>query len=105
MTIKMFEARRRIALASLLATVSLAGHAQLPDGDFACQVVTDSGQSGLVLVQADLESDAARTAKSVDAWEMDGGKGKTMSVVQCIAVPGETFRDTWFNSFYEKFPL
>ena len=105
MTTKMIEAKVKIALASLLATVSLASNAQLPDGEFACQVLTQGGQSGLVLIQTDAEADAMRAARTAIAWELDGGKGKAISVVECIAIPGEKFKDTWFNSFYEDFPL
>ncbi len=58
MTTIIFEAKRRLALAAFLTTVSLASYAALPDGEFACQVLTASGQSGLVLVQTDAEVDA-----------------------------------------------
>lgn len=105
MTTKIFAVKRKIALASLLATISLTSHAQLPDVEFACQVVTESGQPGLVLVQAAAETDAVRAARASIAWGLDGGKGKATSVVECITIPGEKFRDAWFNSFYEKFPL
>jgi 2',3'-cyclic-nucleotide 2'-phosphodiesterase (5'-nucleotidase family) len=105
MTTKLFEARRKVAFAFILATVSLHSHAQLPQGEFACQVQTQSGQSGLVMVQADAEADAVGAASTAIAWEMDGGQGKAISVVECIAAPTEKFKDTWFNSFYEGFPL
>ncbi len=105
MTTKMFEAKRKIALASLLATVSLASNAELPNGEFACQVLTQSGQSGLVLIQTDSEADAMRAARTATAWELDGGKGKAISVVECITLPDEKFKDTGFNSFFENFPL
>lgn len=103
MTTKVFSTKRKSALASLLATISFASYAQLPQDEFACQVLTQSGQSGLVLVQADAETDAVRVAKAATAWELDGGKGKTTSVVECIREPDEVFKDTWFNSFYEDF--
>ncbi len=105
MTTKVIGAKHRFLLAAFLTTVSLASNAQLPNGEFACQVLTQSGQSGLVLIQTDAEADAMRAARTAAAWELDGGKGKAISVVECIAIPGEKFKDTWFNSFYEDFPL
>jgi hypothetical protein len=102
---KMIEEKYRFLLAAVLTTASLASHAELPNGQFACQVLTESGQSGLVLVQTDAESDAMRAAKTATAWQLDGGEGKAISVVECITVPGEDFKDSWFNSFYENFPL
>ena len=105
MTTKIFATKRKVVLASLLATVSFASYAQLPDGEFACQVLTESGQAGLVLVQADAETDAMKVARTSTAWELGGGKGKAISVVECVAIPDEKFKDTWFNSFYENFEL
>jgi hypothetical protein len=105
MTTKKFAAKHKFALASFLATLSLASSAQLPDGEFACQVMTESGQSGLVLVQTDAEADAVRAARAAIAWEMDGGEGKAISVVECITFPGGKFKDSRFNSFYKDFPL
>jgi hypothetical protein len=58
-----------------------------------------------VLIQTDAEADAMRAAKTPTAWELDGGEGKAISVVECITIPDEKFKDTWFNSFYENFPL
>jgi hypothetical protein len=103
MATKMIEARHRFVLAAFLTTVSLASNAELPDGEFACQVLTESGQSGLVMIQTDAEADAMRVARTATAWELDGGKGKAISVVECIAFPGEKFKDSWFNSFYVDF--
>ena len=105
MSTKKFAAKYKIALASFLATLSLASNAQLPDGEFACQVLTENGQSGLVLVQTGSETDAVRAAGAAIALEMDGGDSKTVSVVECIRTPREKFKDALFNSFQEDFPL
>ena len=105
MTTKKFTVKHKIALASLLAALSLASQAELPEGEFACHVVTETGQSGLVLLQTDAKAGAMRAARAATAWEMDGGQGKAISVVECINIPDEKFKDSWFNSFYENFPL
>ncbi|MFT5709762.1 MAG: hypothetical protein ACI8QT_000449 [Halioglobus sp.] len=105
MTTKMIETKHRVVLAAFLATVSLASHAQLPEGQFACQVLTQSGQSGLVLVQTEAEADAVRAARGATAWQLDGGEGKAISVVECITIPAEKFKDTSFDRFYQDFPL
>jgi hypothetical protein len=105
MTTKIFKAKHRFILTVFLTTVALVSNAELPDGEFACQVLTESGQSGLVMVQADAETDAVRAARTATAWELGGGKGKAISVVECITLPDEKFKDSWFNSFYESFPM
>lgn len=106
MTTKIFELTHRVVLASFLAAVSLASNAEFPQGEFACHVLTEGERSGLVLVQADTESDAVRVAgAAATALVMEGGQGRAMSVVECITVPGEKFKDPWFNSFYEGLPL
>ena len=105
MVTKVIEAKCRFLLVAFLTTASLASHAALPDGQFACQVLTESGQSGLVLIQTDTEAEAMRAAQTATAWQLDGGEGKAISVVECISIPGKKFKDSWFNSFYENFPL
>jgi len=92
-------------IAAAFVTVSVSSQAVLPQGEFACQVQTVGGQSGLVLVQTDSRGDAEKAASSAMAWEMGGGRSKVISVVECIRTPAEKFKDTWFNKFYEEFPL
>jgi hypothetical protein len=101
---RLVDIKSKITLAVFLTTLSLYSDAVLPDGEFACQVLTQSGQSGLVMVQTDAEADAISAASAAIAWEMDGGQGETLSVVECISVLSEEFKDSWFNRFYKDFP-
>ncbi|MFT6052744.1 MAG: hypothetical protein ACI9B9_002399 [Halioglobus sp.] len=100
----------RIGLIALSTLVfSHASQARLPENAFACQVNIAGAKSGLVLVQADDKHSARATAESAAAWEMGGGlsqnQSKALSVVECIDVAGERFKDSWFQKFYDDFEM
>ncbi|MFT6275928.1 MAG: hypothetical protein ACJAZ0_002031 [Halioglobus sp.] len=102
----------RIGLVALSILVfSHASQARLPDNEFACQVNIAGAKLGLVLVQADDKHSARVTAQRAPAWEMGGtqspgqSQSKALSVVECIDVASERFRDSWFQKFYDDFEM
>lgn len=102
----------RIALVALsLLVFSHASQARLPENEFACQVNTAGGKSGLVLVQADDKQGARTTAAKAMAWEMGDtrspspSQSKALKVVECIFVASERFKDSWFQKFYTAFEM
>lgn len=88
-----------------LLLFSHPGQARLPESEFACQVNTEGGKSGLVLVQADDKGLAREAAARAVAWEMGGAKSKTLNVVECILVANERFKDSWFQKFFTDFEM
>lgn len=98
--------KKRIAAVCIFA--SLLGQAgtgfALPDDDYACQVQTNSGQAGLVMVQAYDLSSAIRIAGQVNAMRMDGVAEQAKTVVQCILFPQQRFTDTAFQAFVDALP-
>jgi hypothetical protein len=104
----------RIGLVALSILVfSHASQARLPDNEFACQVNIAGAKLGLVLVQADDKHSARVTAQRAPAWEMGGtqspspspSQSQALSVVECIDVTSERFRDSWFQKFYDDFEM
>ena len=77
----------------------------MPDGEYACKVVTVGGQLGVVLVQADTKSQAAGAAAGAQAFTFDNGRGTATSVVECIDRRKEQFSDYQFQQFFESIPL
>lgn len=97
---------QRTARLALLAVLALPGAAlaQLPQDSYACEVATEAGIAGLVLVQASSAEQAAATAGKSLAHTMGGGRSQAIAVVECIAARGQAFRDPSFQAFYQRFP-
>jgi hypothetical protein len=95
----------RVTSMMLLGTVSLAASAAMPNGEYACKVVTIGGQLGVVLVQADTKAQAAGAAAGAQAFTFDNGRGTATSVVECIDRRKEQFSDYQFQQFFESIPL
>ena len=89
----------------LLSIISLGASAAMPDGEYACKVVTVGGQLGVVLVQADSKAQAAGAAAGAQAFTFDNGRGTATSVVECIDRRKEKFSDYQFQQFFESIPL
>ena len=95
----------RITAMLLLSILSLGASAEMPDGEYACKVVTVGGQLGVVLVQADTKALAAGAAAGAQAFTFDNGRGTAKSVVKCIDRRKEQFSDYQFQQFFESIPL
>ena len=76
----------RITAVLLLGMFSLAASAAMPDGEYACKVVTIGGQLG-------------------QAFTFDNSRGTATSVVECIERGKEQFADYQFQQFFESIPL
>lgn len=92
------------ALIVFALLASKTAHAYLPQGYYACQVQTQAGVAGLVMVQTDSLADAERAASQASAHKLGGGKSPAVSVIECIVVGEGRFRDAYFQDFYEKVP-
>jgi hypothetical protein len=91
-----------LLLSSLLSTGALAAH---PEEDYACQVQTEGGRHGLVLLQTHNKKEAMQLAITIPALTIDGSKHLGNQVVECISRPGGSFRDAGFQRFYASIPL
>jgi len=88
------------------AAVLLAGTATARDNEphheYACEVQTEAGVAGLVVIQA-TEMEKARTGVGLSlAHTVGGERSPVMSVVECIKRPEGKFRDSQFQRFYER---
>lgn len=104
---RMKASLQRAARPLLLAALALPGAAalaQLPPNSYACEVTTQSGVAGLVLVQASSAGQAAATAGESLAHTMDGARSQALAVVECISTRGQAFSDPSFQAFYQRFP-
>lgn len=101
--VKLGTTATALVLWGLAATAGVAK--ELPDNVYACQVMTRDGIYGLVMVQADSLEKARGAASRAEAWKMGGGRGPTMSVVECVPHPGGEFRDASFQAFTEDLVL
>lgn len=88
----------------LVMLASLNAHATDRKFTYACEVMTQAGVSGLVLIQADNMQDAQRAALKAEAITIAGETSLAMSLVQCIKTPEGRFTDSQFQRFYEELP-
>lgn len=90
------------------AALVLAGAAGARDNErrftYACEVHTQSGIAGLVMVQANTIEDARTSAARASARTLSGEHSPAMSVVECIETPEGRFRDSQFQRFYDEMP-
>ena len=73
-------------------------------GEFDCQVMTESREHGLVMVQTDDPQKARQVAKSQSARTVSGGRSPAVSVVQCVKRGEKRFSDLEFRRFAESLP-
>ena len=96
----------QLATAMLLGAMAMGSLAQpssLPEGSYACQVITERGGSGLVMVQTDSAAEASRAAAGGLARIGNGKQERAAEVQQCIRLPDGSFRDRDFQAFFESF--
>lgn len=94
-----------VAMLAVTGLFSAGALAELPDGDYACQVQTEGGKKGLVLVQTDSEQQAIAAARGGKAIIADGTWREVVDVVECIDRRAERFRDADFQMQYKKTPM
>jgi hypothetical protein len=97
----------RIVISLVISlVVAMPAGAELPAGEYACQVTAEGGRIGLVLVQADSRERAEAAAARARALTYDGVRSPAIEVIQCIdRHGGERFRDFQFQAFYENVPM
>jgi hypothetical protein len=88
----------------LAVLVSEAAFAKLPQHTYACEVQTQAGVAGLVMVQSDSLAEAEAASGKAMAHKLAGGKSRAVSVVECIVAGEGRFRDGYFQDFYESVP-
>jgi hypothetical protein len=88
--------------ASLLGYV-MTGYT-LPANEYVCRVHTNSGQVGVVFVQADNSAIASDLASRVNAKRMDGVAEQVKTVVECLSFPQERFSDAVLQAFIDSMP-
>lgn len=76
--------------------------ADMPEGEYACQVLTKSARVGITLVQADDRQTATAVAARSMARNFSGVQESASTVVQCIRLPSERFSDTDVQRLFER---
>jgi len=88
------------------ASLLLAGTATARDNErhheYACEVQTEAGVAGLVVIQSTEMGKARAAAGRALAHTIGGERSPAMSVLECIERPGGRFRDSQFQRFYER---
>lgn len=92
------------ALVLLSGFISPGSLAVPPMGKFACQVIVEGGQFGVVFVEAHTKAAAERAVPGAKAYTTDKILSPTTEVVQCINRLEERFSDYQFQQFYENVP-
>lgn len=95
---------RRLGVMMLAGLFSAASLAELPGGEYACQVVTEGGGIGMVLVQADDRQVARQAALGASAYIDKKNRARATKVVECIRRPQEKFSDYQVQQFFESMP-
>ncbi|MBN7795683.1 hypothetical protein [Parahaliea mediterranea] len=89
-------------LVVLLAGSFTAGAVpRMPVKNFDCQVLAKTGIHALVMVQADTAEEAMVVAQGTMSFDMQDRRSPTLSVIECVEFPGETFKDTNFQAYVE----
>lgn len=81
------------AITACLVPATTLAQRPIPQGMFACHVMTENRRPGVILVQAESVEDASRGALSGEAWETPDVVGAVVSVIECVAQPTERFQD------------
>lgn len=93
-----------LSAALVAGLLSVGAQAALPQGQYACQVITKDGGPGLVQVQVDTREEAIAVALRSRARTIDGIMKSSAEVVQCIRWPDERFTDRAFQALYDSMP-
>lgn len=95
-------AMRRVAIMVCMALSAVGLRAEMPGSEYACQVMTASARVGIVLVQADDRQAASEIASRSQARTFSGEREVATSVVECILLPQERFRDEDVQRLFER---
>jgi len=91
------------AAAGLLLAVTAGARDGEQHHEYACEVQTQAGVAGLVVIQATGMDKARQAAAQAPAYTIGGERSPAMSVLECIERPGGRFRDSQFQRFYERY--
>ncbi|KGE03728.1 hypothetical protein [Pseudohaliea rubra] len=96
-----------VVLGALLMAVAVQAGAQppLPQGLFACHVLTADGRDGLVFVQADSLERAAVVAVGSAAFSTGSQRAATATVIECVPRREATFESDAANAMLEGLVL
>lgn len=90
---------------SVLTTAEVVAERAWPNTVFDCQVVTDSGSTGLVGLQTLSLKDAEEGVVGLTATTLLGNAESTVRVVQCVEQGrGASFRDQNFQAWVDGQP-
>lgn len=92
------------AFAIYAGLFAVSATAELPQGEFACQVITRGGSPGLVMMQAEDKADAVAGARTGEAYISEGLWGEVAEVVECINPREQRFMDGSFQEFSLQVP-
>ena len=90
---------------SVLTTAEVVAERAWPNTVFDCQVVTDSGSTGLVGLQTFSLKDAEEGVVGLTATTLLGNRENAVRVVQCVEQGrGASFRDQNFQAWVNALP-
>ena len=90
---------------SVLTTAEVVAERAWPNTVFDCQVVTDSGSTGLVGLQTFSLKDAEEGVVGLTATTLLGNRENAVRVVQCVEQGrGASFRDQNFQAWVNGLP-
>lgn len=94
----------RLAVAAICLAGAVSSQANPRKYVYACEVQTQAGVAGLVMVQADTLKDAQKSALGATARTLDGNRSQAVSLVECIEHGKDSFRDSAMQRFYDTAP-
>ena len=90
---------------SVLTTAEVVAERAWPNTVFDCQVVTDSGSTGLVGLQTFSLKDAEEGVVGLTATTLLGNRENAVRVVQCVEQgSGKVFKDQNFQAWVDGQP-
>tara|TARA_B110000977_G_scaffold45467_1_gene61802 strand:- start:226 stop:537 length:312 start_codon:yes stop_codon:yes gene_type:complete len=94
-----------LVILSVLTTAEVLAERAWPNKVFDCQVVTDSGSTGLVGLQTFSLKDAEEGVVGLTATTLLGNAESTVRVVQCVEQSsGKVFKDQNFQAWVDGQP-
>mgnify|MGYP004382518177 CR=1 FL=1 len=94
----------RLAVAAICLAGAVSAQANPRKYVYACEVQTQAGVAGLVMVQADTLKDAHKAALGASARTLDGKRSQAVSLVECIEHGKGSFRDSAMQRLYDSTP-
>ena len=94
-----------LVILSVLTTAEVLADRAWPNKVFDCQVVTDSGSTGLVGLQTFSLKDAEEGVVGLTATTLLGNRERAVRVVQCVEQGrGKSFSDQNFQAWVDGQP-